>query len=312
MRHLIDRRDFLKSSTLVAGLGVLGGASLTSLFAGTKPQKFIAGLAPGTRGTVESFWEICDACSALGFHYIETDNTRLQIVEAYKDRTAEFQEEMAKRNLTMAGFVQLSFFADPAKREETIEQNMRIGRFLEAVGGDYIAASFEIRHIPGYEGRDAYELLQEEDFRRFARLADEVGKRLREETGIKFGYHPHSPVGFPRIMDLTNPDYFHLVPDLGHLARGGLDPLRVCRAYRSRIMTVHLKDYDPNLEYEFRGRRGKGRTVVLGSGTIDFPAVVDFLKETEFTGWVHGEHGSNPQDFPAMKAYMVDQLGLHL
>ena len=125
-------------------------------------------------------------------------------------------------------------------------------------------------------------------------------------------------------MDLTNPAYFHLNPDLGWLAaRGGADALEICRAYLSRIMAIHFKDFDPTLESEWQGRRWKGSTVLWGKGIINFPALVDFLREAEFDGCVMGEHiglgtfdlarsSEAPAAFPLFKEYATQKLGLRL
>ena len=64
------------------------------------------------------FWQACDECAQLGFHHIETDNTRLQIVEAYADRPSQFKEQMDKRQLTMLGFAQFAAMSDPAKKAQ--------------------------------------------------------------------------------------------------------------------------------------------------------------------------------------------------
>ena len=125
-------------------------------------------------------------------------------------------------------------------------------------------------------------------------------------------------------MDMTNPAHVYLTPDLGWLAAvGACDALDTCRSYRSRMLTVHLKDYDPNLQYELNGKPVKGAMVLPGKGAVDFPAVVDFLKETEFEGFFLGEHNGinrviypptpeNPEAFEEFKAYMVGKLGLSL
>ena len=99
--------------------------------------------------------------------------------------------------------------------------------------------------------------------------------------------------------------------------------MEVCRAYRSRLQTLHFKDFDPNREFTDRGQKGKGGMVVPGKGKVDFPAVVQFLKETEFEGCVLGEHiGIGNYDFvrsprevevyPQYKEYFTNTLGLNL
>jgi sugar phosphate isomerase/epimerase len=84
-----------------------------------------------------------------------------------------------------------------------------------------------------------------------------------------------------------------------------------------------MKDYDPNYEFEYQGKRMKGGVVLPGKGVVDFPAVVDFLREAEFTGQWMGENvGIGTYEFersaeavkvyPYFRDYMVDQLGLRL
>jgi sugar phosphate isomerase/epimerase len=88
-------------------------------------------------------------------------------------------------------------------------------------------------------------------------------------------------------------------------------------------MTIHFKDFDPAREWSDRNTRGKGAMVVPGKGAVNFPAVVEFLKESDFDGFVLGEYiGPGNYDFvrspreveiyPQYKAYFVGTLGLKL
>lgn len=80
------RRSFLKAA------GVSAGAILGTRFAQlagaktAKPQKFLAGFAPATDGSLESFWHNMEACAKVGFHNIEVDNSRVKLAQAYVNR----------------------------------------------------------------------------------------------------------------------------------------------------------------------------------------------------------------------------------
>jgi sugar phosphate isomerase/epimerase len=133
-------------------------------------------------------------------------------------------------------------------------------------------------------------------------------------------------------MDLTDPRYVGLTPDLAWLARGystrgelspPADALEVCRAYVSRICTIHMKDYDPNYKFEYQGKPMTGGVVLPGKGVVDFPAVVDFLKEAEWAGQWMGENvgigtyelertADAVKVYPHFKEYMTSRLGLKL
>ena len=322
----LDRREFLISAAVLAGTGVVAcnsspkvDESLKKDTPAEKAQSFIVGFAPlaGMQSTEEMFWQACDECAQLGFHHIETDNTRLQIVEAYADRPSQFKEQMDKRRLTMLGFAQFAAMSDPAKKVQVIEQNMRIGRFLHAVGGRYITHLFEPRPNPNVSEDKNFQSMPNEDFRTFASTANELGKRLREETGIRIAYHAEGEevkAGIlHRIMEMTNPDYFDFWPDTGHLAAGGSKPMDVYRTYRSRMIGSHFKDYDPNIEWQAAdGQRRKGRFVPLGKGVVDFPPLVAFLKESGFTGQIMGELDGQPESTKMMRDFIVEVLHLRI
>ena len=294
----VGRRSFLNVAGISAVTAVVDSFP-KPLRAAEKPQKFIAGYAPFTRGTVESYWQACDECAGLGFRHIEVDNSRLKIAQAYIDRIPEYKEEMAKRQLSLVGLGMSGSFTDPAIQKGTLEEHMLVGRFVQAVGGNYISTMTEPEppEMPAY-----------------VRFAAELGKRLREETGVRIGFHPHAGSArsqvFRRMLDETKPEDFGFIHDTGWMRAGGQDPLSVLKDYRSRVITMHLKDFDPDAERERGGRVVKGRPVVLGRGVIDFPPIIDYLKETDFDGQVLGEIGL--EGTAEMKAFMVDELGLRI
>jgi sugar phosphate isomerase/epimerase len=322
MHAHIDRRTFLKSAGVAAAATMAAGRPLPA-FAATavgKPQKFFAGFAPNSLGVnIDTFWMNMEECSKVGFYHIEVDNSQLKLAQAYINRTSEFKDRMDKLNLRLVGLNEAYSLLDPAKYGDIREENALIGRFMKAIGGVYTGPYGALSN-------------DEDLMRQIGRLCDQEGKRLWEDHGIKFSYHTHSSRGFRRLMDLTDPRYVHLNPDLGWLARGfstreedekPSNALEVCRAYLSRICTIHMKDYDPNYEFDYQGRHLKGGVVLPGKGIVNFPEVVDFLKEAEFTGYWLGEHVGigtyeyvrTPESmttYPVFKEYMTKTLGLSL
>ena len=295
MVNEMTRRSFLNTS---AGAIAAAFNSATWLAAGldgaVAPQRFMVGFAPATDGTLDSFWMRMEALSKSGFRFVEVDNGAIKLAESYGSRLQEFRERMAKLNLRLVGVNQGYRFADPSAREQIKAQNTLVAAFLQNVNAIYLGWQGALTSDEGQERAE-----REEELRRIARLANVEGRRLAEEFGIKFCYHTHSTLGFRRLLDLTRPEALSLNADLGWLlARGGADAMEVCRAYRSRLQTLHFKDFDPNREFTDRGQKGKGGMVVPGKGKVDFPAVVQFLKETEFEGCVLGEHiGIGNYDF---------------
>jgi sugar phosphate isomerase/epimerase len=322
MQSKVDRRSFLKSAGAFAAAGMLATGSRSSLAAAAseKPQKFLAGLAPGSLGIdIDAFWRTMEAASKVGFHNIEVDNSQLKLAQAYKDKTSEFKDRMDRLQLRLVGLNESYSLLDPAKYGDIADENRLIGKFMQAIGGIY----------SGPYGP----LTNDEDLmRKIAQLCNQEGKRLVETNGIRFAYHTHSSLGFRRLMDLTDPRYVNLTTDLGWLARGygtrgdtspPTDALEVVRAYESRLCTVHMKDYDPNYEFDYKGQHYKGGIVMPGKGVVNFPAVVDFLRDAGWSGQWLGEHvgigtyefEKSPQAveiYPAYKDYLVNVLHLKL
>lgn len=111
-------------------------------------------------------------------------------------------------------------------------------------------------------------------------------------------------------MDMTDPRYFDMLLDVGHMTRGGQNALEVATTCRSRIIGFHSKDFDPNLEWERNGHSGKGSFVEFGLGIVDFMSPIAYLKETDFEGFVMGEIDGRPKAAPVMHAHMFGTLGL--
>ena len=126
-------------------------------------------------------------------------------------------------------------------------------------------------------------------YKTYASEANELGRRVFETHGVRVGVHPHvgslveSREEIARVMDATDPRFFFLAPDTGHLAAGGSDPVEVFRTYRDRIAHAHLKDWAPPPP----GTRGG--FLPLGKGRVDFPALLAILKASTFDGWLDVE-----------------------
>lgn len=135
---------------------------------------------------------------------------------------------------------------------------------------------------PGLDRRD---LVQRQDHALSCMAA--VARRAAEQ-GIACSFHPNSPAGsvfrtaedYDRMAGLLDP-LINFTPDLGHIARGGMDPLAVVRQWGDRVDHVHVKDLAPD-----------GTWAEIGTGIVDVPAVLDHLAARGFPGWVTFEDES--------------------
>jgi sugar phosphate isomerase/epimerase len=241
----------------------------------------------------------------LGVHYIEVNNTNRQIVETYDSRLSEFRDQMAQRRLTMLGFAVYSRMHITANRRELIDYHIRVGRFLKSIGGKYIAHLLAPAAHLGNSDDESYRSM---DLKATVANADEVARCVAQETGIRMAYHAEQGdirTGlYARLLESTDETYFGFLPDVGHFAACGVEPLGICERYRSRMLATHLRDVIPAPGPDAGGRPGRGKMVAFGTGTVDLSGLIAFLRKTTFTGAVMGEGGGNA----AMRNYMAETL----
>lgn len=121
-----------------------------------------------------------------------------------------------------------------------------------------------------------------------AEKLNRVGREYRSE-GLAFGYHNHHVefmavdgiVPYDYLMSHTDPALVKIELDLGWLAYSGVDPVAYLERHAGRVISCHVKDYDPRVASEVPQRK----LVAPGAGTVDFGAV---LRAMSATGVAHG------------------------
>lgn len=317
MNRSIERREFLS----LAAAPILMTELPFTRNADVKPvgarQKFRIGhnlttYISGGRGP-EGFWKGVEEIAGLGVRGTEADDNPSRLTATYGAAPSQVKERLAKHGMTLVALYHTLPVSDPSQYEQNLASGMEVGGFLKAVGGDLINLAGGGRPKPDPAA----------EFTAFAKLVNELGKRLREEYGIRLGYHPHrghlleNKQDIARALDMTKPEVFGLCPDTGHLLAGGTDPFEIFKTYRSRIIYMHYKDYDPDLVTSRTAATGrKGGFVELGKGAIDFPAITELLLSTNYDGWVMIELDRAPGvEIDAVKTnldYMTKKLGLRI
>lgn len=112
-----------------------------------------------------------------------------------------------------------------------------------------------------------------------ARRLDEV-QELAAAAGIAAHFHPHPhPDGYTEeqtdeILGLCS---VGLCPDLGVLAKGGVEPISFVERHIGRIGYLHLKD------------SLNGEDIEVGQGAVDIEGVMRVLGAAGFDGWLVAE-----------------------
>lgn len=126
-----------------------------------------------------------------------------------------------------------------------------------------------------------------EDAKKTVTDFNRAGKELRE-AGLYFSYHNHGyefrPYDggtlFDYIVEHTDPEYVSFEMDLLWTAHPGADPVKLLKKYPDRFRLMHLKDLKKGVEGDFSGSAPEEYDVRLGTGQIDFPAVLRAAQDT--------------------------------
>lgn len=155
-----------------------------------------------------------------------------------------------------------------------------------------------------------------------------MAQRIGEETGCRCVFHHHAggfvetPDEVARLLELTDPDLVGLVLDMGHFAFGGGDPLKALTDFSERIWHVHFKDCDPKVaaasrreEWDYLTSVAQGVFCKLGEGSVDFPGIVETLREHNYDGWVVVEQDvlpgmGSPKECATHNRQYLKELGL--
>jgi inosose dehydratase len=144
--------------------------------------------------------------------------------------------------------------------------------------------------------------LSKDEWKVFARGADEIAEAVFNEAGLRTVFHHHcagyaeTPDEIATLLDLTNPERLGLVFDAGHYVHGTTkedgDVVGALERFKERIWYIHLKDLEPNVarrtreqEWDYFTSMRHGLYPELGKGCVDFPALLRWLASHDYQGY---------------------------
>jgi inosose dehydratase len=321
---MVTRREFIQ-----AGVGV--GVAATRVFA-LPGDKFRWAMSSHMFTPLKPHPESGIKMAArFGFHGIEPWGNEIQ---HYISQPPEvFKKVLDESGISISSVASGGEYFDTSKLQATLDSHSANAKF-----GSY----FGIKALKANMGRRlGPEDLNAANAKILARNLNEVGKRTLEH-GVKFALHPHAWTMIERkseietILDLTDPKLVFLTLDTCHASVGGVDSAKFLREHYSRVAHLHFKDTlpvwsagkgwkgpAPSKEEEVRMAKELGVPVGpdpiyqrLGTGGVDFPAVIAVLRERNYDGWISLDFNAadmNPgvtieQDMAAHKKYLVETL----
>lgn len=199
--------------------------------------------------TAEDFDKTLERLSKLGVRDVQ--------ISAIGDIPAEVQRDILQKHGMRVCVTHKNFDWLTSATQEAIEHHRTIG--CDAIG---------IGSAPSDARTSAAAV------RDFIEKAQAIGAIFRE-NGMRFHYHNHD-FEFKRLddcdkcmmdllLDETDPDLFHFIPDVAWIRYAGQDPAEYLYKMRGRVKVVHFKDYIIDGD-------GCRKFVSLGQGLVDFKA----------------------------------------
>ena len=217
------------------------------------------------------------------------------------------RSELSSRGLVMLGAFVPVALKDPAAHQAGVASALKTARLLAAVATDpkpYLVLADNNGSVPErtrHAGRITPELeLGPAEWKTFAEGANRVARAVHAETGLRTVFHHHSagyvetPDEIARFLDLTDPGMVGLVFDCGHYAYGAgtSDVVKGLERFRERVQYIHFKDCQPEVAARARAEHWDyfqalrhGVFCELGKGSVDFPAVLRWLKARQYDGY---------------------------
>ncbi|MEJ5994634.1 sugar phosphate isomerase/epimerase [Pedobacter sp. Du54] len=139
-----------------------------------------------------------------------------------------------------------------------------------------------------------------DDFKKIALKLNEAGS-LCKSSGLKLAYHNHdfefakvgTTTGFEIMLNETDKNLVDFEMDIYWVARSGIDPLTLFKAYPKRFTMWHIKDMD---------KKNNALNTEVGLGTINFK---DIFAQAKLAGVKHFfvEHETNykPNELGSIK-----------
>lgn len=243
-----------------------------------------------------------EVASKAGFQSLEAE---IDMLGEYFDKPEELKELLAKNHMSFAALV----LHQDWEGEEQTEEEKALSNKAIAFAGHFPFAKIMLSHHAGETPRGDGEVLAKRRRNLIGCMADVAAQAA--EAGIVCCFHPNSAKNslfrtaedYEVMFEMITPTAVGWAPDVGHIENGGMNALEVMKAHRNLIRHVHFKD-----------RISQNEWAIMGEGTIDYPAIMKFLDETNYRGWIMVEDESpraaEDSDAVVMQdgAYMCEQI----
>ena len=296
------------------------GAALAGTLGAAAAPRYRAGITTNTRGGWENdVWLSFREAREAGYQNVESF---IHYFVDLWDKPEELRrriDEIGVRFITISnGAPMETRFEDPARHAKLIDDHMRLGRLIRQMGCEHLKINLGARRPQG---------TTDEDLKHMAQALESLGRKLKQEVGIRLAIHAHMWSQFENrreidyVLGHTDPGHVWFVLDTGHITMAGIDPVELAGTLGHRIAEFHVKDTRPETRGGAKTRLDRPDMMrdpcffPLGHGGVDFPAIKRRLDSIGWQGWLTVELDSSPFRPPKESArvsreYLRKTLGI--
>jgi inosose dehydratase len=217
--------------------------------------------------------------ASLGFHGLETFGNVLESWEARGGLGVVLEQN----KLSLISAYCTANLTDASRRNEERERMVAWGRIIKKYGGKVSVIG------PNNVNRNNYDFNTNKSnivasLNEYARALTDLGLTavLHQHTGTCVESRDETYA----VMESVDTRYVKFGPDVGQLAKGGSDPVKVVKDFLPVIQHMHLKDFSGGQHY-------LGYSP-LGEGKVDLVAILDLVEGKQTAGMVMVELDSSP------------------
>jgi inosose dehydratase len=281
MKNTLPRREFLVRSGQ-AGLACIAGSLPAPSFAASLPNPVGYATISWPRSQFEPALETIAALHYQGAQLLGW------VADDYAgSKQAELREKLQALHITPVALSCWGVTLDPANLGPASSKFAAYAQFFPALKGLYLQVT---------DGGHPNQTYSPDQIKALGTRINELGKIARD-SGLQLGYHPHfgtlgeTHQGLTQVLEATNPSYVKLIADVAHLSLGGTDPADVIRTYRDRLLFLHFKDVRKDIAKLAATNRdqvssAKYHFCEIGTGAVDFAAILAAMQDIRFAGWV--------------------------
>ena len=229
--------------------------------------------------------------------YLPTDPPRLQ-------------KELDQRGLSVTGAFAMRSLEEPSTWPELEKQVRSAGELAAALGAKFFTL-LDATFTDLYTGeRTGPVRLDESAWRRLIDTTHKMADLVAADFGLRLLFEAHTDTHvqyrdqIEALLEQTDPDRVSFCLDTGHHVLRGGDPVSFMRRHHDRIPYLHFKSVDPDVYEKVEAEKipfatavGMGIFCEPSQGTVDFPALLDVLREIDWEGWAIVEQGMYPAPF---------------